>query len=186
MKSHEVLREVFEKCHPKQIAADLGVSVSLVYKWAEPEETGSGTANPLDRIEALLRCTGSDRLVQWLCEKSGGFFIKNPAEHGERPKFLVPATNQIIQEFADMLSAIAIAAADNQITRQEAENIRARWEELKQVTEGFVHCCEQGNFGSVRDGVQNQAQKLTAQPRPEPVARRGTSASPVPTGRPPR
>jgi hypothetical protein len=162
MKSHELLREVFEKCNPKQIAADLGVSVSLVYKWAEPEETGSGTANPLDRIEALVRCTKDERLAQWLCEKSGGFFIKNPKARWPHPEFLVPATNQILQEFADMLSAIALAAGDNHISKEEAKNIRARWEELKQVTEGFVCCCESGNFGAIRERAEHEAHKLAA------------------------
>jgi hypothetical protein len=162
MKSHELLREVFEKCNPKQIAADLGVSVSLVYKWAEPEETGSGTANPLDRIEALMRCTNDPRIVQWLSERNGGFFIKNPKSNWPHPEFLVPATNQIVQEFADMLSAIALAAGDNHISKQEAKNIRARWEELKQVTEGFVHCCENGNFGALRERAEQEAQKLSA------------------------
>jgi hypothetical protein len=162
MKSHELLREVFNKCNPKQIAADLGVSVSLVYKWAEPEETGSGATNPLDRIEALLRCTNDTRLVQWLCEKSSGFFIKNPQAHWPHPEFLVPATNQIVQEFADMLSAIAIAAGDNHISKQESKDIRARWEELKQVTEGFVHCCENGNFSALRERAEREAQKLSS------------------------
>jgi hypothetical protein len=160
MTSHELLREVFEKCNPKQIAAELGVSTSLVYKWAEPEETGSGTTNPLDRIEALLRCTHDTRIVQWLCEKAGGFFITNPKAHWPHPEYLVPATNQIVQEFADMLSAIALAAGDNHITKQEAKNIRARWEELKQVTEGFVHCCENGNFSAIRERAHDEALKL--------------------------
>lgn len=162
MRSHELLREVFEKCNPKQIAAELGVSTSLVYKWAEPEETGSGTANPLDRIEALQRCTNDPRIVQWLCEKAGGFFIKNPKAHWPHPEYLVPATNQIIQEFADMLSAIALAASDNHISKTEARNIRARWEELKQVTEGFVHCCENGNFGAIRERAQDEVHKLNS------------------------
>jgi hypothetical protein len=167
MKSHEMLREVFEKCNPKQIAADLGVSVSLVYKWAEPEETGSGTANPLDRIEALMRCTKDERLVQWLCERAGGFFIKNPKAHWPHPDYLVPATNRIVQEFADMLSAIALAAADNHITKQEAKSIRERWEELKQVTEGFVRCSEDGHFGAIRDRVsQSMADPSGQKPRP--------------------
>ncbi len=51
-----------------------------------------------------------------------------------------------MQEFADLLAVIAAAAADNQITQKEAEQIRARWEELKSVTESFVACCEEGNF----------------------------------------
>ena len=161
MKSHELLREVIEKCSPKQMAADLGVSLSLIYKWAEPpEQDGSGAPNPLDRVEALLRCTGDDRIVQWLSERAGGFFIKNPKTNWAHPEFLVPATNQIVQEFADMLSAIAVAAGDNKISKTEARNIRARWEELKQVTELFVHCCENGNFSEIRETAEKEAAHL--------------------------
>ena len=36
MQSHELLREVFQKCSPKQVAANLGLSLSMIYKWAEP------------------------------------------------------------------------------------------------------------------------------------------------------
>ena len=54
-----------------------------------------------------------------------------------------------MQEFADLLAVVATAAADNQISQAEAKKIRARWEELKSVTEGFVTCCEEGNFESL-------------------------------------
>lgn len=151
MESHEVLREVLEKCNAKQVAADMGLSLSLIYKWAEPSEShGSGTANPLDRIEALVRCSSDVRIVQWICERAGGFFIKNPQAHWPHPHFLIPATNQIVQDFADLLAVIASAAADNTISKQESRSIRARWEELKSVTEGFVRCCEEGNFSPLK------------------------------------
>ncbi len=150
MQSHELLREVFEKTAPKKVSADLGLSVSMIYKWAEPPDraAGSGTGNPLDRIEALLQSTGDQRLVQWICQRAGGFFILNP-KNTPHPHFLVPATNQIVQEFADLLAVIANAAADNRVTPVETRQIRARWEELKSVTEGFVACCEEGSFGAL-------------------------------------
>jgi hypothetical protein len=153
MQSHELLREVFHDCSAKQVAAELGLSLSMIYKWAEPPEegAGSGSANPLDRIEALLRLTGDTRIVQWICQRAGGFFIKNPKTALPHPDYLIPATNQIVQEFADLLAVIATAAGDNHITREEARKIRARWEELKTVTEGFVKCCEEGNFSPLRD-----------------------------------
>ena len=163
MQSHELLREVFEKCNVKQIAAELGLSQSLIYKWAEADDgPGSGAANPLDRIEALIRCSEDLRIIHWLCERSGGFFIKNAKHHWPHPDFLVPATNMIVQEFADLLAVIAIAASDNKITKTEATTIRARWEELKTVTEGFVHCCEQGNFSPMKKEaarIEKQAEK---------------------------
>jgi len=153
MHSHELLREVFQKATPKQVAADLGLSLSMIYKWAEPPEnnSGSGSSNPLDRIEALLRSTQDERIAQWLCQKAGGFFIRNPKLHHFHPDFLIPATNEIIQEFADLLGVVASAAADNQISPEEATKIRARWEELKTVTECFVRACEEGNFRLLKD-----------------------------------
>jgi transcriptional regulator with XRE-family HTH domain len=149
MQSHELLREVLQKCSAKQVAADLGLSLSMIYKWAEPDDgTGSGTINPLDRIEALIRCTNDRRLIQWICQRGGGFFILNPKTNKPHPAYLIPATNEIVQEFADLLAVIANAASDNEVTQKEARSIRARWEELKSVTEGFVACCEEGNFSA--------------------------------------
>jgi transposase len=147
MQSHEVLKEVLKKTSAKQIAADMGLSLSLIYKWAEPPEegAGSGANNPLDRIEQLLQCTQDKRIAQWVCERAGGFFITNPAAK-PHPHSLIPATNDIVQEFADMLQVIAAAAADQTITQDEAKSIRARWEELKSVTEGFVRAAELGSF----------------------------------------
>jgi hypothetical protein len=153
MQSHEVLREVFQQCSPKQVAADLGLSLSMIYKWAEPPDpnAGSGSTNPLDRIDALLRCTNNTKMVQWICQRAGGFFILNPKTNKSHPSYLIPATNEIVQEFADLLAVIATAAADNQITTKEAQQIRARWEELKSVTELFVACCEEGNFRLLKE-----------------------------------
>jgi len=157
MQSHELLREVYQGSSPKQIAGDLGLSLSLIYKWAEPQEgQGSGATNPLDRIEKLIQTTGDRRLVQWICECAGGFFIKNPKNHWAHPDFLVPATNQIVQEFADLLAVIAKAAADNEVSPPEAHAIRARWEDLKSVTEGFVRCCEEGNFAALRESAASR------------------------------
>lgn len=151
MHSHELLREVFQKTSAKQVAADLNLSLSTIYKWAEPPDAaaGSGSTNPLDRIEALLKTTNDRRVVQWICQRAGGFFILNP-KNAPHPHYLIPATNEIVQEFADLLAVIAAAAADNQITKKESETIRARWEELKSVTESFVACCEEGDFGPLK------------------------------------
>lgn len=155
MRSHELLREVFHKGNPKAVAEEMGLSLSMIYKWAEPPgDSGSGAANPLDRMEQLIKSTDDPRLAQWICERAGGFFIRNPKAHWPHPFYLVPATNQIVQEFADLLSVIAHAAADNHISEAEAKKIRARWEELKSVTEGFVHCCEEGNFSAMKNKLE--------------------------------
>ena len=151
MHSHELLREVFKTTSAKQVAADLNLSLSMIYKWAEPGEgDGSGAANPLDRIESLIHSTNDPRIVHWLCQRAGGFFIRNPKTTNAHPNFLIPATNEIVQEFADLLAVIATAAGDNHISGSEAKNIRNRWEELKTVTETFVACCENGNFTALR------------------------------------
>jgi hypothetical protein len=151
MHSHEVMKEVLRKTSAKQIAAEMNLSLSLIYKWAEPPEddTGSGASSPLDRVGQLLRITNDTRIAQWVCEQADGFYIRNP-HNLPHTSNVIPATNDIIQEFADMLATIATASADNAISKDEAKTIRRRWEELKSVTEGFVKAAESGSYGPSR------------------------------------
>lgn len=147
MESHEVLRDILKKTSAKQIAGDMGLSLSLIYKWAEPPSEGSGANNPLDRVGQLIDSTEDARIAQWVCEQSEGFFIRNP-DSVKHTGQLIPVTNDIVQDFADMLATIATSSADNVITKQEAKTIRDRWEQLKSVTESFVLAAESGNFKS--------------------------------------
>jgi transcriptional regulator with XRE-family HTH domain len=155
MKSHEMVRELFEVMSPKELAAELGVSVSLIYKWAEPVgDAGSGTPNPLERIAALLKVTGDIRIAEWVCRMAGGFYTKSPdAVDNSESNSVATATNRIVQDFAGMLSAIATAAMDDAIDSRETDDIRNRWENLKSETETFVCCCENGNFEAIRSGI---------------------------------
>jgi hypothetical protein len=148
MKSHELIRQLLQKANAKQLAAEMGLSTSLIYKWAEPgEDGGSGAVNPLDRVEQLAHFTDGIRVAQWVCGCAGGFYVKSPkALPGGETHALAAASHEIIHEFADMLSTIAAAALDNNITAAEAKEIRERWQALQTDTEEFVRSCEQGDF----------------------------------------
>ncbi|MEM9400279.1 MAG: phage regulatory CII family protein [Verrucomicrobiota bacterium] len=150
MKSHEVLRDVIQKAGPKVVADYLNVSLSLIYKWTQAQgELGSGSRNPLDRIQQLIKCGNDQSIVQWICHQSGGFFIQN-VNATESDQKLYPAMNNTLQEFATLLSTMTRAGEDNRITEEEAENIRQCWESVKSITEGFVNNCESGKFDHLR------------------------------------
>jgi len=147
MESHEVLKEAFSKTSPKEIASELGVSLSLVYKWAqEQSEGGSGSRNPLDRLLEIVRLTQDLRLVDWICERADGYFVRNPTSACDQGFEVLPATNEIVAQFSNLLSRISQAALDNSITLDEADEIRQQWDKLKCYGEGFVRCCEEGDF----------------------------------------
>tara|TARA_R110000850_G_scaffold202967_22_gene329121 strand:+ start:3844 stop:4323 length:480 start_codon:yes stop_codon:yes gene_type:complete len=153
MESHEVLKTAFESpsTSPKEIAADLGVSLSLVYKWAQPNtDTGSGSRNPLDRISTLLELTKDPGIAEWLCQEAGGYFVRNPKSSCEKGYEVVPATHTIVQQFAGLLDVVSKAAQDNSITPEESAEIRIVWDRLKAFCEGFVRCCEEGDFEQIQ------------------------------------
>jgi hypothetical protein len=150
MESHEALKHAFEKTSPKAIAAELGVSLSLVYKWAqEQSESGSGARHPLDRLLEIVRLTEDPRIVEWLCHRCGGYFVRNPESTCQNGFQVLPATSEIIDQFSQLLHRISQAALDNSITPDEAEEIREHWDKLKCFAEGFVRCCEEGDFEAI-------------------------------------
>lgn len=147
MESHEVLKKALQKTSPKAVAADLGVSLSLVYRWTEkPNEGGSGSKNPLDRLLQIIELSDDTGIVEWLCREKGGSFVRDPDVSGHRIDHVLPATQEIIGQFSDLLTKISSAAIDHSVTKDEAVEIRQRWDKLKSFGEAFVRGCEDGNF----------------------------------------
>ena len=147
MESHEVLRNAFSKTSPKAVASDLGISLSLVYKWAEKQsDDGSGSRNPLDRLLKIVELSEDLRIVEWICQQTGGYFVRNPKSSCQKGFQVLPATNEIVGQFSVLLQQISTAALDHSITKQEAKEIRECWDKLKSYAEGFVRCCEEGDY----------------------------------------
>src|ERR1043166_8953989 len=83
MKSFDVIRTAVDEPGVKGVAAALKVSPALVYKWCEPpadesDPDQSGAKNPLDRVREMYLLTKDIRLIRWLCNEAGGFFVANP------------------------------------------------------------------------------------------------------------
>tara|TARA_Y100000588_G_scaffold77478_1_gene80757 strand:- start:913 stop:1395 length:483 start_codon:yes stop_codon:yes gene_type:complete len=150
MRSHRLLKDVFKGKSVQHVAEQMNLSPSTVYKWAESPDSGSasGIPNPLDRVVALISAADDPRLIRWLCEQSNGFYVENTNSetNGSPAQRLAPATSIVVKKFADLLSTVAEAAADSKINPNEAQNIRQEWEKLKRAAEGYVKCCEEGNF----------------------------------------
>lgn len=159
MESHEVLKKAFDRSNtsPKEVASDLGVSLSLVYKWAQPSsENGSGSRNPLDRVEKLIEITQEMEILEWLCQRAGGYFVRNPKSSCDKGYEVVPATHAIVQQFAGLLDVVSKAAQDNTIDPQESAEIRVVWDKLKSYCEGFVRCCEEGDFEEIQKELKGK------------------------------
>ncbi|MBL67753.1 MAG: hypothetical protein CMO74_04765 [Verrucomicrobiales bacterium] len=158
MKSHALLRRILKKTSAKEIASAMQLSISTVYKWAESPTRGNGIRNPLDRAALLHEITGDRRVINWICEQSDGYFIENP-KTGQEAEDIIPATNRVVSEFAELLGVVAHAASDNRISREESEKIRQTWEALKSTTEGFVRRCEEGNFRKLNSEMRRMGKK---------------------------
>ena len=161
MKSHEVLKHSFENTSQKAVAAELGVSLSLVYKWAqEQSDTGSGSRNPLDRLLEIIRLTEDTRIVEWLCQKCDGYFVHNPDSPSGEGFDVLPATSEIVDQFSRLLRHISKSALDHSITSDEAQSIRDSWDKLKCYAEGFVRCCEEGDFDSIEKAEKHEKPRI--------------------------
>lgn len=143
MKSAEVIALAVADKGPKEVAATLGVSLSLIYKWSEGK-----TGNPLDRVDALVKATGSTAPLAWLCSRAGGSFLPRPPAADVDENRLFAETQRMLKEFSDVLQAMTSAFLDGHVSKEEAALIRREWEELLPIAEGLVRACESHAHGS--------------------------------------
>ncbi len=152
MKSYEVLRDAAETIGVKALAARLNLSTALVYKWCQEsmkdDPGSSGARNPLDRLKEIFDATKDERVINWMCNQAGGFFVKNPATSADPyDTALLGVTQRMVVDFGAMLSAVSRSIEnDGQITPDEADHIRQAWENLKTNAERFVIACERGIY----------------------------------------
>jgi hypothetical protein len=156
MRSYEVLKQIIEEVGTKQVASDLRVSSSLVYKWCAepPEEEGddaSGARNPLDRVMSLIESTGDRRPVEWLCGEVGGFFVETTELEETVDATYIKHTQTLLAEFSDLLQILSDSIShEGRIDASEAIEIRRQWRRLQGQGEAFVRACERGHFDPER------------------------------------
>lgn len=152
MRSYEVLRAATEDVGVKALAAELRVSQALVYKWCQSSDAdaadASGARNPLDRVADIQRFTGDRRVIDWLCQQAGGFFVPDPSElPADLARDLILNTQRMVREFSQFLLTVTKSIEDDgQIEAAEAERIRDRWQLFKSTVEAFTLACESGQF----------------------------------------
>jgi hypothetical protein len=163
MESWQILSEAVSRVGVKTVAARLKLSPALVYKWCQPPPSPqhpdrSGARNPLDRLRILLELTRDTRIVNWLCNAAGGFFVPNPHPvDGPPEEELLGATQRVVEDFSEVLRQISRSIEnDGRITSDEADLIRQSWERLKSRAEQFVVACERGQYSFAGGRVAGQ------------------------------
>jgi hypothetical protein len=168
MKSYEVIRQATEEPGVKAVAAALHVSAALVYKWCEPPEgaedpDASGAKNPLDRVREMYQITKDIRLIRYLCNDAGGFYVANP-EVPDKSKSLdehiFNETRSMVREFSELLDTVTASLEKTPgIQINEADEIRQKWEDLKACVERFVTGCERGHYTGGPTGRKSSREK---------------------------
>ena len=105
--------------------------------------------NPLDRVRELYLLTKDIRLIRWLCNEAGGFFVSNPVPELRKSidEQIYGETRSMMKEFSELLDAVTTAVEDDPyVDADEADEIRQRWEDLKACVERFVISCEKGHY----------------------------------------
>ncbi len=158
--SHEVIQEALLLAGKKSgqtssssqveahraIAQALGVSTSMLYKWREPNPRDKVQSNPLERVSTLITQTGDERIVDWLAQKAGGHFQRDEIQSNAGK--LPAASHALVKEYSLLIARIVGMVEDHQVTPDESQELREKWDAIRKKTEGFVRTCEKGTYGS--------------------------------------
>ena len=130
MKSNERVKDSING-HTKDIAAKLGLSPESLYKWMDSNPKYN---NPVKAVLRLYEATDDVRIIEYICNKSGGFFVRNTDDMNTKAHI-----NKIYSEMADVIKAIADGWEDEYLTKNELWKIQVEFSELQSCLTGFLN-----------------------------------------------
>ena len=147
MKSHEVMRQVCKQAGSKQVADALRLTPGHIHKWMRPAgDPNTGALNPLDRLDALAEFTGDERLVQWMCARRGGCFMRNPPARRSLPRDWLTLTGAVLAELGRLQAALGAMLTEKDPSGPAAAVLRGAWDKFKPDMERIVCGYERGQF----------------------------------------
>lgn len=147
-RTQEVLQEIYADHSVKQLASQIEVGISTMYKWAETCDPD--VVSPVERVGCLLEYLGDDdRLIQNLCQRSGGHFVRDKPVV-EPVGGLVPTFCKVEQAWMTTHHSLVDAVATGRINPAQMAVIQRHWEKQKRLMDGLVQA---GLRGTLRCGV---------------------------------
>ena len=147
-----MLKNALKDCSRSSVAKAMGIQIGSLNNQVAgelPYWPKGSTMNFMDRVMAFIESveaqTGKLAPLEWMAEQTGCILIRNPAIRAEKSPPLQKVA-EIIRDFSAVIDEIGKAGDDQIFDRLEADNIRARWEVMKRVTEEFILACETGIY----------------------------------------
>jgi hypothetical protein len=97
----------------------------------------------------MFLLTKDIRLIRWLCNEAGGFFVSNPVPDLRKSadEMIFDETRSMVRDFSELLDVVTESLeGDQSVDPNEADKIRQKWEDLKACAERFVLSCEKGLY----------------------------------------
>ena len=129
----------------KQIAEDIGVSESYLYRAALPDQeesdTGTGCRFPLKYLVALIRSTGDFSTLDHIENSLGRVAITLPRSAANLTD-ICRLTLQSVQEFGELMSEVKESLDDNLITSDELARIFKEGYHVQQSVAALIAALE--------------------------------------------
>jgi len=105
----------------KAIVRNFGLSQSTVYRWGE-DPNGNGLPMPSTMIVPVSEFLGTDKIINFIAEQAGGYFIRIPINNKEFSEVSKEIAKSL-KEFGDFINASAESLEDGTITENEIKKI---------------------------------------------------------------
>lgn len=134
-----ILKRATADANIKDLAFDLGRTTKSV----GDHINGSVKMSILDKIEVWLNYDNADVIIKHLCEKEGGFFVKDIIRLNGDDFTIIP---KLLKEFSEYLNTLSESLLDGKVTKAELTELRKEWQDVNSIVQGLFIAFERGDY----------------------------------------